>query len=361
MEQTGPEQRHHSLHYKLAYAFLLVAVSGWILLIFLRPEPRSVGINQYERSMFLDMVEGKAYRPFVYRVLLPTTTRVVTNLTPDSVTDACSRFVEQNIFLSGLFGHFRWETSAAYQYTIASLLMLLSFMGFAHYASKFSLHVCGIDSTYRNRSVIAVIALLGLPAFFAYTAFPYDPPQLFLFTLSLYLLARQRIAAFALAFGLCTLNKETSVLLILVFAFTVRKWLPRRQYMAYLAGFVVWYVLVRALIAYLFRNNPGSFVEFHLLDHNLRLLVSEWGFSDLVTWLILLGLVFYRWEKKPEFLRVSFVVVLAPLVILTLFLGLLNEWRDYYEAYPLALALSVDTVYRIDSALRIHEGEQFSR
>jgi len=313
----------------------------------------SVGINQYERSMFLDMVEGKAFRPFVYRTLLPTTTRLIVNWTPEQVADVCASFVEESAFMRGLFAHFRWETSAAYRYLIACVLMLFSFMGFAHYVSRLSLRTCGIEDTYRKRSLLAVVALLGLPPFFVFTAFPYDPPQLFLFTLALYLLASQRIAAFALAFGLCTLNKETSVLLILVFAFTGRKWLSPPRHAVYLFGLVVWYVLVRVLITYAFRHNPGSFVDFHLIDHNLRLLVSEWSFSELVTWLILLVLVFYRWAKKPEFLRVSFVVVLAPLVLLGLFFGFLNEWRGYYEAYPLAFALAVDTVNRLDAALGV--------
>lgn len=351
MGRTDPDRNQTPWHYKAAYIILLAMVSGWILLIFLKPEPLSVGINQHDRSRFLDMVEGKAYKPYVYRTLLPTTTRVVAALTPEQVANALAATVENNPFLRGAFARFRWETAAAYPYLVAGLLMLLSFMGFAHYTSRLSLRVCGIDETYRMRSLLAVAALLCLPPFFRYTAYPYDPPQLFLFTLALYLLASQRVLAFALAFGLCCLNKETAVLLILVFAFTSRKQMPRQRYLAVLFGLVAWYLLIRALLVYTFRSNPGSLVEFHLLDHNLRLLVSEWSFSDLVTCLVLSGLVFARWREKPEFLKVSFLAVFVPLVVLSLFLGYLNEWRGYYEAYPLAFALAVDTVSRLDAAL----------
>lgn len=351
MRQTDVGPKHAPFRTKAAYLVLLILVSGWILVVFLRPEPGSVGINQYERSRFLDMVKGTAYRPFVYRTLLPTTTRIVVALTPEQSATASSRIVERNVYLRSAFAHFHWETSAAYAYVVACLLMLLSFMGFAHYTSRLCLRACRIDDTYRRRSLLAVVALLGLPPFFSYTAFPYDPPQLFLFTLALYLLASQRVLAFALAFGLCCLNKETAVLLILVFAFTSRKQMPRQRYLAVLFGLVAWYLLIRVLVAFVFRNNPGALVEFHLFDHNLRLLVSEWSFSDLVTCLVLSGLVFARWREKPEFLKVSFLAVFVPLVVLSLFLGYLNEWRGYYEAYPLAFALAVDTVSRLDAAL----------
>jgi hypothetical protein len=32
--------------------------------------------------------------------------------------------------------------------------------------------------------------------------------------------------------------------------------------------------------------------------------------------------------------------------------GLLNEWRDYYEAYPIAFALIVDSLQRLGNALQ---------
>jgi hypothetical protein len=351
MELTGTERALTPLRYKAAYFVLVFAVSAWIFVIFVTPERASVGINQYERSRFLDMVEGTAYRPFVYRILLPATTRVISNLTPEPVIQASSRMVEGNSYLRKAFAHFGWETSAAYPYLVASALMLLSFMGFAHYTGRLAIRVCDVGDTYRMRALLAVGVLLGLPPFFSYTAFIYDPPQLFLFTLALFLLASQRIWAFVVTFGFCCLNKETAVLLLLVFAFTSYRLMSRKRYLTILIGLSVWYLLVRVVIAFVFRANPGVFVEFHLLDHNLRLLMMDWSFTDLVTCLVLVALVFYRWSEKPDFLRVSFVVVLAPMVVLSLFLGYLDEWRGYYEAYPLAFGLAVDTIRRLDVAL----------
>ena len=108
MGRTNPDRNQTPWHYKAAYIILLAMVSGWILLIFLKPEPLSVGINQHDRSRFLDMVEGKAYKPYVYRTLLPTTTRVVAALTPEQVANALAATVENNPFLRGAFARFRW-------------------------------------------------------------------------------------------------------------------------------------------------------------------------------------------------------------------------------------------------------------
>lgn len=55
--------------------------------------------------------------------------------------------------------------------------------------------------------------------------------------------------------------------------------------------------------------------------------------------------------RKAYFLRASFVCVLLPLVGLALFFGYLDEWRGYYEAYPIALCLIADSLIRIRLAL----------
>ncbi len=54
--------------------------------------------------------------------------------------------------------------------------------------------------------------------------------------------------------------------------------------------------------------------------------------------LVLVLLVGYRWNEQPRFLRVASLVII-PLVGLTLFLGMLDELRDYYEAFPAIVLL----------------------
>lgn len=340
------------LLHRIMYLMILLLLSGLVLVSFLRPTRQHMGINQYDRVQFLDVVEGKAHRPFVYRTLLPTTVRIVSRAVPESYHRACADLVEQRDLARKAFSLFRWESRAALQYLLASVLMLLSFMGFAHFAAKLTERLCDVPATTGARLLLVMGALAGLPAFFRYVSYVYDPAQLFLFTLALYLLAAHRIWPFCLAFVACCLNKETAVLLIPLFALEFHDRSPsRRRYWFSVAGLIVVYVGIKSALTWYFRGNPGSFVEFHLA-HNLQWLTSGWNFTDLLVFLGLSALVVYRWRDKSAFLRRSLLCVLPPLVSLALFLGFIDEWRGYYEAYPIIYAMLVDSLLRLRASLR---------
>jgi hypothetical protein len=341
--------RHSPALLTIAYAVLLIAISGVILLIFVRPGERHSGLNQYDRGKFLDMVEGTAYKPFVSRTLLPTAVRIVSTLTPSEFRRTFSVYVVQHRFATTTFKRFSWETSAAYEYSVALFLMLLCFMGFAHYSAKLTFLVCDMRSTFLARSLLAALVLIGLPPFFKYASYLYDPSQLLMFTLALYFLASCRMSAFVVAFGLCCLNKETAVLLIPVYALTCGKRGSQQRYLdPVLYELVLVYVATRSLLAYVFRSNPGAFLEFRSL-RNIQYLMGGWTFADVTVFLVLVGLLFYRWNEKPAFLRLSFVCVAPPLFVLSLFLGFVDEWRAYYEVYPIAFGLAVDSAIRLKS------------
>jgi len=297
------------------------------------------------------MVEGKAHRPFVYRTLLPTTVRIASSLVPDQYRQACADLVEQHYLTRRIFGEFRWESGAAFEYVLASLLMLLCFMGFAHCVVRLTERACAVPDASCARFLLATGALVGLPPFFRYTSFPYDPPQLFLFTLALYFLAAHRSRAFLIAFVLCCLNKETAVLLIPLYGLTFRnRSAPRRRYWSTMLALIVVYVSIKLALTWIFHATPGSFVEFHL-RHNAEWFTRGWTFTDAAVLLSLAALLVFRWSEKPAFLRVSFICVFPPMAALALFLGYVDEWRGYYEAYPIAFGLVVDSLLRLRDVL----------
>ncbi len=70
---------------------------------------------------------------------------------------------------------------------------------------------------------------------------------------------------------------------------------------------------------------------------------------DLTLAVSLLGLiilVFYKWDEKPDFLKIS-LSVLIPLVFLTFFLGYLDELRDYYEAYAALIIILSHSIAKL--------------
>ena len=339
-------QAGSGLH-RLAYWALLGVVSLWILAIFLRPAAHHVGINEYEPAKFVAMVEGTAHQPWVHRALLPLTTRGLSALVSEETRASLTAAIENRHLARRTFERLHWEAEQAHRYLIAAVLMLLSYVGFAHYTARLAIVTCALGDTPATRATIGVAALLGLPPFFLYTSFPYDPPQLFLFTLALYLLATHQVRPLAVLFVPCCLNKETAILLIPIAAITLRDALSRRQYRALLAWLVLAYVAIKLALVAAFRSNPGSVAELHGLDHNVHWLTRPWTLPDVVAWSVCAFFFLYLWREKPRFLRVSFVCTLPPLVALALLFGYVDEWRGYYEAYPVAVALAADTTKRL--------------
>lgn len=343
MTRSGPTP----LHLRVAYWALLGAVSFWILAIFLRPALHHWGINQYQRALFVPMVEGTAYEPYVHRALVPLLTRGLSAAVPEGSQEALTAAIAHHHYLRRTFERLHWEPEQAHRYIVASLLMFLSYVGFAHYAARLAILTGGLSDTLRTRAAIGVAALLGLPPFFIYTSFLYDPPQLFLFALALYLLAGRQIAKFAGLFFLCCVNKETAVLLIPIYAVVGRGEMSRSKYYSGLAWLVLCWVVVKLFISLAFRAHPGDVVEFHLFDHNAHWLTRPWTLPDVVSWSACAFFFFYRWPEKPRFLKVSFACILPPLVVMAFFFGYIDEWRGYYEAYPVVVALATDTVRRL--------------
>jgi hypothetical protein len=326
-------------------------VAFYVLAVFLHPDPWHNGINKYKHAYFDEMVAGTASKPFVYRALFPTTIRVVSKLTPEGGRQDLARRIKGSQTLSGMFQSLGWQWQYAHEYLVAAGIMYVCFVLFAYFVGRFVLESVDITRSAFNISLTESISLLGLIPFFRYNSFIYDPPQLFLFTMCLYLLWRQKWRAYIPVFVLACLNKETAVLLPLVFGVHYARRLNRGRYMALVLAQVTIFAVVKTGLTYLFRANPGPFVPFHLLDHGIGTLLQTYRFTAFLA--LLLGglLVFYGWKRKPAFLRTGFVWTLGPLLALGFILGYWDEWRGYYEAYPLALALSAWTLKSLKGAL----------
>lgn len=320
--------------------FVLIAVVAFSVTIIFLDYP---GINDDMHSKFEDMINGKAHKPFVYRTLIPTSVKIISQIIPDSMKDMLTEKVENSYLLSKTFNKLRWESRLAVEYFVASLLMYLSLLGFA-FAIRYLFNLFYITSEiYTN--LFSVFALLALPPFFVYTSFLYDFPNLLLFTSGLILLKKQKWNIFIPFLIISTINKETTILLIATFYFYYRGRIPKELFKNLLLIQILTYLATKISLYFIFRNNLGTFVEFHLIDHNLRLL-KHYDLTTAVAFLSSLILIFYKWKESPSFLKVSFSMVI-PLLILSLFLGYIDELRGYYEVFPAVIILIYYNVARI--------------
>jgi hypothetical protein len=303
------------------------------------------GFNDCDHSKFGEMVYGTAHQPYVTRTLLPTTVRLLTAAIPASVRSAVARHFVASYGEQELFRTLGWEPQYVVEFLIGVVLIYLALWGFT-YALRYLLH--GVLIVHRHtEEALVLIAVAGLTQFFCYQNYVYDFPALFLSTLALGLLVRRRWALFLLVFAAACANKETTILLTLVFVLHFRRPadLPRRAFSLLLLAQLGLYVAIRGVIWAAFRHNIGGLVESHILDHNLPRLGPH-PLAVLFAWGAFILLLAQGWADKPRFLKDALWMVL-PLLLLAFFFGYIDEMRVYYEVYAVVLLLLLHSIGRV--------------
>lgn len=328
---------------KYIYHILIFVLSIIVFLAFIYP------VNKKHLPFDVDdMIEGKYRKPYVYRTLVPTTIRIISNIIPESVYKNTENFVRQNPKLNATFDNLEWQKEPALKFFISSAFMILSFIAFGYLIPNFVFLFTNIARTYLNKIFISGLSLVLLPGFFLYGSHIYDPPQLFFFALALYVLYKQKFNLFYPLFVLVTVNKETSLLLVGVFFFYFFRKIPEKKFIYLLILYVFTFLAIRVFITYLFSENEGPFLEYHFVEHNLRIRYSLIALTMNSGFFILLMLLnFLKWKTKPEFIKTSFWVIFLPTFILTIFFGYVDELRVYYELYPILITSSAITINQI--------------
>ncbi len=301
-------------------------------------EPRKSAVNDYWKARVPDVVYGRAHRPYVQRLLVPTTIRLVRRGLPRPVLRALRRTVSgAPVFLPRKFGVLGWEPEYLTEYVVAIPLLFASLLAFPYALRRL---FRALYDAPRAALVAPILAVALLPAFFfdRGTHYLYDFATLCLFTWVLAALAERGWRAFYVAFVLGLLNKETMAVATLAFALAEWRSLSRPRLLGHILGQVAIVVVIQAAIRAAFHHNPGGSVEWHLVK-NLRLLRAPPSPVSLLLLSSVLVLVLARFGDKPAFLRRSLVVV-APLFASSLFLGIYGEIRAFYEAYPIVFLLA---------------------
>ncbi|MCD6360165.1 MAG: hypothetical protein J7M38_04810 [Armatimonadetes bacterium] len=301
---------------------------------------RQPGINDYYRARFGDMVYGRAYRPYVSRVLVPLLVRGAAAVVPLAQRQALSEYGRTEPWLRDTLDGLGWEPEYLTEYLVALVLMYGALLGFV--ASVRALFGELYQAPGWFGDVVSLATLLTLGLGFEYATYIYDFTTVFLFTLGLLLLVHRRWGLFVAVFMVACLNKETAILLTAVFAihFFRRRDIARRQFRGLLAVQAGVWLVSRSALAWIFHTNPGGTVELHLSD-NLWLLHHRFVHIALLL-VAIVALTGYRWHEKPEFLRDALWIaaLLAPLAV---FLGLLDELRAWYEVFPIVALLVAHT------------------
>jgi hypothetical protein len=305
-------------------------------------------------DFFGDMVYGRAPQPFVTRVLVPWLVRTTVAVTPPAARTQIEESVRRSLTSDGKPV---WLHQYPFEFTVAKNLLLLSAIGFAF--ALWWLARLTLDAPDPALDVIPVVVLFALPGLYGYGSMLYDLPALALFTLGLALIAAQRFRLYALVFAACVLNKETALLLTLVWAISEahKRKLKRLVLGVYLQ--VGFWLVARGLIFWCFRNNPGEAIAIHLFRNTQVLAVpGNWFlFRPVTDWLVLprgfnvlyvLGFVasLFALRRAPRFLKEAYWVV-PPVFVLTWLFGNVDEMRVYYELLPIVTLVLFSALYRL--------------
>ncbi len=177
---------------------------------------------------------------------------------------------------------------------------------------------------------------------------PYDLPSLAFFAVALALIVGDRIAWLYPAFALATLNRESSVFLIILFGlyrsaeFAGARFSSRRALTtgAHIAGLTAVWFAVRELLHHLFHPQavPGVQVggfEIHILD-NLGYLLRPYYWTSFLslfgfTWLF----IYAHWREVPN-AGVRRMLWIGPIYLAAMYIvGVLSEIRIFGELIPL--------------------------
>ncbi len=334
---------------QIIFILALLLTSLYVFLVFLK----SPGINSYERSKFPDMIYGKAWKPFVYRVFVPVSVKVIIGIIPESLQNKLTEFGNENSQAARVLSELNWEAEYLTEYLAACFIMFSALIVFALFLKKFFKAIFNVPEWFANLLLIGM--LFALPVFYINDNYIYDFPSLMFFTAGLYFLQKQNWKLFLLIFFLSCWNKETTILLTLIFIIHYRKkfFIEKKKYFTLLLSQLVIFIFIKVILSITFFDNPGSFVEFHLLDYN-KILLNGYNLLTFSSLLFLLLLVGYKWKEKPVFLKDSLWIVI-PLFLLTLFLGFFDELRDYYEIYPVVVLLigySIAKIFGVDISVK---------
>ncbi len=263
------------------------------------------------------LIDGTAYRPFQYRILVPTIVGKLHDLTGVSI-GALYQSVEALAVLGVVIAtryflapHFRGKTLDILS---AGILLILPW-------------------NYLLPREIAIFI-------------PADLPAVMFFTFLLALMSRGNWRWYYPLFVLATLNRETTCFVTLIYLLVSWKRIPAKEMWLHIgAQFVLW-VAIKYWLGTVYADNPGSVFEIYgvagdrtHLDSNLEFLFSPLRVLILLSSFGFLWAPVMAWRKRidDDFIKQA-LLGLVFFFAAMLLIGNLNETRIFGEYAPLIYA-----------------------
>ena len=332
--------RHRlSLIFVAIYAFLSV----YVMLHFLHNSRLG---DEYYRMRFERMIEGTAWKPFTYRILIPKLTVLITDMTPASLQERVTQQFDQALQESYLVrDRFPWlyavYKNLTYERLVTTVLVYMCLWGYILALYHFA------RVLFPNESAIHYFApIFGLfipPSFSWPFAYIYDIPVLFLSTACYWCMVRQRFATYLIFFTLACVNKESSVFIGIVFFLWFCRRMDKRQFFILLFSQILIYTVIRLNLYLLFMENRGPFLEENFVKLMKNDIFMKSKYFQIVAISVMFFMLTFDWKKKPLFLKQS-LWVLIPFYAAYVLHGRAQEYRVFFDVMPLLTMLLTHTL-----------------
>ena len=350
--------------------FLILSIAYLLVSLFL------VALIHYpnladERAGVIQLTNFDGYKPFQYRMLMPLFLRGIEFLTPEVIENKIAGFLRPNI-LERMGRHdvadYKVELVKDYTFRVVlyvglNTLMLLSFMfAIRKLAGLFDY----FPDTFNDLLPLGLVVII--PIFYNFPNYSHDFSHLLLFTLGLYYMYQQNWLPYIIIFALAIINKETAVMLAVVYFYFFKGLMPQKPFYKILTVQLALFAVIKSILSFTLPNNPGVFLESHLkgnlqhladISNYFRFEPLEKGTLlpsavniplpanlNLPMLAIIVFLIAYAWSAKPLFLRKS-MIYFPLLVIIGMFFGNIFELRSFYDFLPIVYLLSLMGIYRI--------------
>lgn len=256
----------HSLSTKLVLIFLAFIVASASFSGFFE----KWNFRDGTRMSGMRTVDGTAYRPFVYRQLLPSMARFAEKVTPPSINKKFQDWLAQDPMRRNMiYRYFPNATDSAdvkyavRYYTLYSLTFASLF--FAIFAIRALCYELYADMPAATLAAFTMALLL--PVFMTEGGFFYDMPELLFMALAVLLAIKGRIVLLAIAVALGTVNKESFLLFVLTLFPFLRTRFSLRATLGIEAILLGIALVINLLIKMYYADNPGDLVQTQLLSH----------------------------------------------------------------------------------------------
>lgn len=334
-----------------------------------------------DRAGVIAMTDFSAHKPFVYRTLIPILIRGVEFVTPQSLVNAVNGALSDFLLNQSRTANLPIEktialTRSGYRIIVFEILNLAFLIGFLYCLRNLSKALNLFSSLWSD--IIPLGIVVALPIYFNYGNFMYDFAALFFFSLGLISIYKQSWKWYVPIFGLALINKETAILLTVIYTVYYYGQIPRKQYWRLLIIQAVIFIVIKTALSLIFANNHGNAIEWHL-SRNLAYLAdiaNYFRFDPIgivplargglnipvprginIVMIAFIGFfIFYGWQCKPRFIKVSLVIVPIFFVV-GMLNGHIDELRSYIEILPVVYLSIVGGLTRIFKKRKPSESE----